>query len=209
MKQIIFFNERPIYLFSKKSKRLPEFAENEGALYIENGTGKAIKEGFASFAESDHTCMVIAHKDTDKLIRNFERSFVKVDAAGGIVQNENRDLLFIFRNGKWDLPKGKLEKNEDPKEGAAREVEEETGVKNLKLHKKVGKTYHIYLLDGKMNLKTTHWYYFSVPGKPKLIPQKEEGITEIEWIPTRDIRKPMGNTYENIKLILNDYFDEP
>lgn len=209
MKQVIYYNERPIYLFSNKSKKLAAIKDDEKTLFVENGTGKAIKEAFVRFAAGNQAAMAIAHRDTDKLIKNFHRGFAAIEAAGGIVQNEQKEILFIFRNGKWDLPKGKLEKNEDPEEGAAREVEEETGISNLKRRKKIGKTYHIYDIDAAPHLKTTHWYYFTVKGAPALKGQAEEGITDIEWIPTLDLKRPMQNTYENIKLILAEFFDEP
>ena len=36
--------------------------------------------------------------------------FPLVQAAGGLVENKNKQFLFICRNNKWDLPKGKIEK---------------------------------------------------------------------------------------------------
>ena len=152
---------------------------------------------------------IIKHDDLEKLKKEFFRHFTVIEAAGGIVQNEKKELLFIFRRGKWDLPKGKLEKKEEAAEGAIRETEEETGIKNLKLKKPVGETYHIYDEFGKHFLKRTRWYLLSAKGNQDLNPQTEEDITEVKWISTRDIKKPMSNTYATIRDILTTFFDTP
>jgi ADP-ribose pyrophosphatase YjhB (NUDIX family) len=132
-----------------------------------------------------------------------------VEAAGGIVQNEKKEILFIFRRGKWDLPKGKMEKKELAEECAQREITEETGVSGLVLKKKVGETYHTYDEYGKHILKISHWFYYTCLKDQQLIPQTEEDITETRWIKTKDIKEPMSNSYENIKAILRCFFDEP
>jgi 8-oxo-dGTP pyrophosphatase MutT (NUDIX family) len=125
-----------------------------------------------------------------------------IKAAGGLVKNAEGDFLFIFRNKRWDLPKGKVEKGEKMKEAALREVEEECGVKIDKNKDKLCRTHHLYELNGKIVLKKTNWYNMTVKGSPKLIPQKEEGITKAEWLGKKDFKPVLKNTYPLIVDVL-------
>lgn len=123
-------------------------------------------------------------------------------AAGGLVQNADGDWLFIFRGGKWDLPKGKLEKGETEEEGAVREVQEECGLGAIQLEHKLGNTYHVFNTYGKDILKETSWYLMRTSGVPELTPQLEEDIQEARWISTDDLQEPVQNTYQNIRDVL-------
>lgn len=125
------------------------------------------------------------------------------------MQNDKKEILFINRLGKWDLPKGKIERGEKEEEAAIREVEEETGVTDLHLKKKIGITYHVYDEFGKHFLKISHWYHMTCNSKQKLKPQTEEHITDIKWVKTEDIKEPVANTYPSIKDILSMFFDTP
>ncbi len=84
------------------------------------------------------------HSKEDKLMMHFNNRFKTVEASGGLVKNNNNSILFIYRNDKWDLPKGKIRKRESIEEGALREVIEETGIKDLKIENQIDTTYHIY-----------------------------------------------------------------
>ena len=88
-----------------------------------------------------------------KIEKHFFKIFKIVEAAGGLVKNSNGAYLFIFRNKRWDLPKGKVQKNEIINEAAIREVIEETGVKNLRIKKSLPTTYHVYKANKKFKLK--------------------------------------------------------
>ena len=92
------------------------------------------------------------------MLKTITKSVTLIKAAGGLVKNLNGEYLFIYRNDKWDLPKGKVEKNERVKEAAVREVEEECGIKVDKLGDKICKTYHVYINKGDVVLKKTHWF---------------------------------------------------
>lgn len=131
----------------------------------------------------------------------------KIIAAGGLVTNDNNELLMIFRRGKWDLPKGKLDEGEKIEECAVREVQEETGLKSIKLGKLVGITYHEYF-DTYSNQdvnKETHWYAMkALPGQ-KLVPQTEEDIQEIEWVRKEILDVYLNNSYANIVDIVNRF----
>lgn len=125
-------------------------------------------------------------------------------AGGGLVTNEQGDLLMIFRRGKWDLPKGKLDPDENIEACALREVTEETGVQQLQLGNLLMITKHEYF-DGYLQkdvIKHTHWYRMFVPGVPVLVPQTEEDITAIEWTKPSDIPSHLEESYDNIREVL-------
>ena len=133
---------------------------------------------------------------------DFCSNYTFVEAAGGVVYNTKNQLLMIFRNQKWDLPKGKLECNEKISECAIREVEEECGVRNLQIISQLQNTYHIYNLNGQSILKCTYWFKMSTDFTDKLVPQISEGITNVEWINQINVVDKLENSYGNIKDIL-------
>jgi len=134
---------------------------------------------------------------------NFCSNFKLIHAGGGLVYNDDNQLLMIFRNGIWDLPKGKLEVDEDVKSCAVREVEEECGVKGLHITKELISTYHIYDLNGQKVLKCTSWFKMRTSFKGILKPQSSEGITKACWVNQEDIIKRLNNSFENIKQLFN------
>lgn len=133
---------------------------------------------------------------------------VKIVAAGGIVQNEEGKILFQFRRGKWDLPKGKLEEGETIEECAVREVEEETGLQNIQPGELISVTNHSYEEKGVDIDKETHWFAMKVSGDQKLIPQVEEDILELRWVAENELSDYLSNTYSNISEIVEKYFDD-
>ncbi len=209
MKLTVYFNEKPVYLCNAMDAELTEITHHPDAVFIDEFSTPAINSLLHEIKKEDFHAGIVLYDNIEELKKSFFKHFTIIEAAGGIVQNEKKDILFIFRRGKWDLPKGKLEKKETPETAAAREVEEETGVKDLKLKKKIGETYHTYDEFGKHILKISHWFYFTCSSKQELQPQTEEDISETKWVKTKDIREPMSNTYENIKDIMRRFFDEP
>ena len=136
------------------------------------------------------------------VINIFKKKFPEIIAAGGKVINNKSEILFIYRNKKWDLPKGKAEKNENISQTALREVEEETGIKNLSIIKPLDKTYHIFK-RGKTNyLKTTYWFEMKSDYNGKFKPQKKEGITRVEWIGVENLSSILPKSYANIRLLI-------
>ena len=132
----------------------------------------------------------------------FNSHFTSITAAGGLVQ-KGESFLFIYRNGKWDLPKGKLEKNEIISECAIREVEEECGIEDLTIIRKLMITYHVYTLGEKRILKDTHWYLMKSNYSFALTPQLEEGIERVEWKKESDIPKILKNSFSNIRRLMD------
>ena len=144
------------------------------------------------------------HPDESLIMKTLKAKIAVNKAGGGLVYNKNGEVLFIFRNGKWDLPKGGTDKGESIEETAMREVYEETGVKGLKVVKKLQKTYHVFKRNGKYRLKITHWFEMqtSFSGIPK--GQLEEGIEKVAWLKPSEIPAALQNSYENIKLLFDE-----
>lgn len=142
--------------------------------------------------------LVLVCDDLEQTWRAFRSHFYSIEAAGGRVTNSAGETLFIFRRGKWDLPKGKIEDFEEVKEAAIREVEEECGIAGLTILYELPSTYHIYMQDDKEILKRTYWFEMTSEDKRKLVPQEEEGITEVKWLDEMGIEKALTNTYESI-----------
>jgi ADP-ribose pyrophosphatase YjhB (NUDIX family) len=205
----IYSGDKPLYLCNEMNDLLKGLLHHPDVVFIDELSSRAISSLLHEIKKPDFHAGIIFDPDFEKLKKAFFKHFKVIEAAGGIVQNTEKELLFIFRKGKWDLPKGKMEKNEPADSCAKREVEEETGVKNLELKNVVGDTYHIYDEFGKHYLKISHWFYFTCGNHQILKPQIEEDITEIKWYKTKDIRKPVSNTYATIKDILNIFFDTP
>lgn len=209
MKIKINFDEKPVYLCDEMDEELNDILHHPDAVFVDELSTPAIHSLLHEIKKDDFHAGIIWNPDLAKLQKAFFKQFQIVEAAGGIVQNEKKELLFIFRRGKWDLPKGKMEKKESEESCAEREIQEETGIEKLLLKKKIGETYHTYEEFGKHILKISHWFYFTCHSSEELKPQLEEDITNIEWIKTKDIKQPISNTYENIKDILRTFFDEP
>ena len=130
----------------------------------------------------------------------FKSNFHFIIAAGGVVQNINKEVLMIYKNDIWDLPKGKLEIHENLKYTAIREVKEETNVKNLEIISDYFSTYHMYSFCSKIILKETKWFLMKANKKNQLIPQLEEGIVLVDWISLNDIKDI--KTYDSIYSVL-------
>ncbi|HEU4608387.1 MAG TPA: NUDIX domain-containing protein, partial [Chitinophagaceae bacterium] len=126
------------------------------------------------------------------------KKFLLVKAAGGLVLNEKEEVLLIFRRGKWDMPKGKLDPGESLDFCALREVEEETGLGNLQLKEHLITTYHTYDESGKHILKESHWYRIHAKGEQVLTPQTEEEITEVRWVPPKQLKNYQLETFPSI-----------
>jgi 8-oxo-dGTP pyrophosphatase MutT (NUDIX family) len=148
----------------------------------------------------------IYHKNGEKLERFLRKKLPVVEAGGGLVYNNKKEILFIYRNSKWDLPKGKVEKGETHEEAAIRETIEETGVKNLQVRRFITKTYHIFKRNDKFKLKITYWYEMYSDYAGPLIPEPSEGIKKVRWKNFEKSQKALKESYENIKMLFpNEY----
>jgi len=147
---------------------------------------------------NDKTVVVICN-NIDETINKLEKYYKPKIAAGGWVYNDNNQLLFIKRWDIWDIPKGHLEKGESMEECAIREVEEETGINNLKIVDKLGISRHIFSRNGKEKLKVTHWYKMKTSYKGEFKPQLEEDIEEVRWVENSNIEDYLDNSWKSLK----------
>ncbi len=156
------------------------------------------------FQEHPSLETMFIHHDQPKVVIEEIKSYYKViKAGGGVVTNSRDELLFIFRRGKWDLPKGKLENGEDIQEGAIREVKEECGLNSVQVIEQLCSSYHVYEMDDKNVLKETTWFLMKT-NQNQLVPQKEEDITRAEWFSKDRLQVIYDNTWSSIKeLIFN------
>ena len=190
----IFVNDKPIILTSEVEK------ETDFKNYLLNSVniGKVIKELNTTSLKS----VRLIHKDADKLLKKFLKLLPNVIAGGGKVFNKQGDILFIYRNNKWDLPKGKVEGSETIENTAMREVKEETGVNGLEIVKPLETTYHIFKRNGRHKIKITYWFEMETSFNGILYPQTGEGITKVEWLSSVKIPKALENSYTNIKSLI-------
>jgi 8-oxo-dGTP pyrophosphatase MutT (NUDIX family) len=145
---------------------------------------------------------IFFYKNIDELKKKFFAKFILVPAAGGVVRNEKKEILMIYRRGKWDLPKGKLDKKESIEECAVREVKEETGIKDLKLGSLLTVTYHTYQEGTRLMLKESHWFMMKAKSKQLLLPQIEEDIDIVRWAPSEEIPVYLLNSYPSVTDVL-------
>ncbi len=144
---------------------------------------------------------ILSH-DPEKAFKNYCKKYRLLEAAGGLVFNKRNDLLMIHRFGRWDFPKGHVEKNEPISQAAIREVTEETGAKNLTISQKLNCTYHMYDNHGDLVIKKTHWYLMKTNYTKSLIPQLEEDILAAVWVPNYAIQEYMETSYPALKELI-------
>ncbi|MBP93342.1 ADP-ribose pyrophosphatase YjhB, NUDIX family [Bizionia echini] len=189
----VFVNDKPIILTTEVEKE----ASFKNYLLKSVAINKVIKELNKKSVKEVH----LIHSKEEKLLKKFLKKLPNVIAGGGKVYNDKGDILFIFRNKKWDLPKGKTEKKESIETTAIREVEEETGVEGLKITKPLETTYHIFKRNGKYKIKITYWFEMTTTYSGTLEPQENEGITKVAWLNPDETQEALKNSYANIKLL--------
>jgi len=190
----VFVSNKPIYLTTKVDK------EDNFKNYLLKtvNIGKVIKD----LKQSKLPAVRLIDADKENLIKNFLKLLPNAIAGGGKVYNSEGKVLFIYRNDKWDLPKGGEKRRETIDRTAIREVEEETGVKGLRITKPLEITYHIFKRNGKHKIKITYWFEMKTDFTGDLVPQTKEGITKAAWLTKEQVDIAMNNSYANIKLLV-------
>lgn len=202
----IYFDNKPLFLCDDVDVSLQPYIHHDDAVFIDELNLHTIKSMIHEMQEESVHAGVFFHKDLNELKKAFFKKFTMIQAAGGFVLNENKEVLMMFRRGKWDLPKGKMDKGESFEECATRETEEETGLKNIKLISPLITTYHTYHEGSRYMLKETKWFKMKVDGEQKLIPQEEEQITKLEWVAKVDLKKYMSNSFPSVVDVLEAGF---
>jgi ADP-ribose pyrophosphatase YjhB (NUDIX family) len=225
---IVFLNDRPIRLVgAKTATQVPDHADSkplsdydqivdarletlkpeslQGHLLILNTTPALIAK-LLTLLQTDTisnllsiTLSCLNKSDCETAIK---KPFKIIKAAGGVVIKD-RKMLLMFRRGVWDLPKGKLDDGESSRQGAAREVEEETGVR-VAVGERICTTWHTYKLNGNRILKRTKWYLMSVLDDRNMTPQEDEDIEQLAWLDQRQTKKALTNSFSSIRYVIDE-----
>ena len=192
----VFVNDRPLFLTNEILK------ETDFQFFLLDSVD--VKQVIVKMFQNKIHKAYLYHPDEKEIMKKLKSKISVNKAGGGLVYNKNGDVLFIFRNGKWDLPKGGIKKEELIEACAIREVEEETGVSGLKIGAKLQKTYHIFKRNGSYKLKITHWFEMKTNFEGIPVGQLEEGIDKVAWLNQEQIKEALKNSYENIKLLFQE-----
>ena len=192
----VFVNDKPLFLTNEI------FKETDFQLFLLESVD--FKQLIVKMFQNKIQKAYLYYPDEKEIMKVLKTKIPVNKAGGGLVYNKNGEVLFIFRNGKWDLPKGGTEKGEDIEQTSMREVEEETGVNGLKIIKKLQKTYHIFKRNGVYKLKITHWFEMQTDFEGIPEGQIDEGIDKVEWKNPTQIQEALKNSYENIKLLFQE-----
>lgn len=196
----VFVNDKPLFLTNHVEK------ETDFQIFLLESVD--IEQLIVKMFNNKVKKAFLYHPDEKEILKKLKEKISVAKAGGGLVYNKKGEVLFILRNGKWDLPKGGVEKGEEIEETALREVEEETGVSGLKLGQKLQKTYHVFKRNGNYKLKVTHWYEMKTNYTGTLHPQENEGIEKVAWLKPEEIKEVLKNSYENIKLLFEEVVTE-
>jgi 8-oxo-dGTP pyrophosphatase MutT (NUDIX family) len=203
----VFLNEKLIRIGGRSNITL----NKPTLLFDDDCTVDEVKKRFNVFVESGADDAFWVHTNPADFFELFQSAFISVQAAGGVVVRKNK-ILFIYRNEKWDLPKGKIDRGETAREAALREVEEECGILGHSIVKRLPPTYHMYISPYKKNrgewiFKETFWFEMKYTGSETGTPQQEEGITQIKWFSKKQLDEVWENTYKNLRSIILLYRD--
>jgi 8-oxo-dGTP pyrophosphatase MutT (NUDIX family) len=198
----IYFSDKPLFLCDAIDKTIQPFVHHDDAVYIDELNAHTIKTMIHEMQQPKVHAGIFQYEDLEELKKAFCKKFTVIQAAGGLVKNNENKILMIFRRGKWDLPKGKLDKNEKLEDCAIREVEEETGLTNVKLLSPLIVTYHTYHEGTKFILKESHWFTMTISGEQKLTPQTDEDIFDIKWIGPGEVNSYLPKSFPLISDVI-------
>ena len=198
----IYFNDKPLFLCDAIDKTIRPFIHHDDAVFIDELNAHTIKTMIHEMQQPKVHAGIFQYADLEELKKAFFKKFTLILAGGGIVKNSENKILMIFRRGKWDLPKGKLDKGEKIEDCAIREVEEETGLKDVQLNFPLLVTYHTYHEGTKFILKESHWFTMIVTAEQKLTPQTEEDIFDIKWIGPGEVNSYLPKSFPMVSDII-------
>jgi 8-oxo-dGTP pyrophosphatase MutT (NUDIX family) len=201
----IYFNDKPLFLADAIDQEIEPYVHHDDAVFIDEFSTPGINSMLHEMRLEKIHAGIYYHPRLEELKKAVWKKFVVVKAGGALVLNEKKQILFIFRRGKWDLPKGKLDKGETLEQCAVRETEEETGLKNLKLDHPLLTTYHTYDENGRHILKETYWYLLHSSSNETPVPQTSEDIEIVKWISTPNLHEVLGNTYPSIRDVIKKW----
>ncbi|HEX5026699.1 MAG TPA: NUDIX domain-containing protein [Agriterribacter sp.] len=205
----IYFGDKPVFLCDEITPALEIYRHHPDTVFIDELTNHAVNALLHEIVKPGFHAGILFTESIDQSKKMLWKHFTVIRAAGGLIENEKHEILMIFRRGKWDLPKGKLDKGEKLEDCAVREVKEETGLKKVTLKKFLLTTYHTYNEFGKHILKESHWYGMEAPSGQPLTPQTEEDIHQIEWVSPEHIPQKRQNAFPSIIDVIESAREYP
>lgn len=199
---IIYFGDKPLTLQEEGNDTENSLTNDKEVLFLDSIEPERIKSLIEQMQQGHIKAGFVLH-NTQEALGAIAKNFVVIQAAGGFIHDNQNKVLLIFRRGKWDLPKGKLDEGEDLAQCAVREVEEETGLLNVTLENKLCITYHTYFQDGAHILKESHWYCMQANSSQVLTPQLDEDIDECKWVKVEEIDPYMENTHPSVRDVVS------
>jgi 8-oxo-dGTP pyrophosphatase MutT (NUDIX family) len=204
MHKKVYFGSKPLFLTTEITEEIAPFANDKSTVVVKEFSQSAIKSMVDQMQQPEINAGIYIYESPDDLLSALKKELVLIQAGGGLVYSEKEEeILLIFRRGKWDLPKGKLDPNEQIENCALREVEEETGLQNLSLKQLLQTTYHTYHQDGNLILKESFWFLMTTPREQILTPQTEEDIEKCEWVKIPKLAPYLDNTFPAIIDVIN------
>lgn len=202
MRYKIYFGDSPLFLTDQLDAEMQEIMHHDDGVFMDELSNAAVKSMIHEMKDPRRHAGVFYHEQLDQLQKAFWKHFTIIKAGGGLVKNDQGKLLMIFRRGKWDLPKGKLDPGETLEQCALREVEEETGISQLEILSQAGITFHVYDEYGKHILKESYWYHMRAKGDQTPVAQAEEQITDITWASEDEVESNLRNSFPLIRDLL-------
>jgi ADP-ribose pyrophosphatase YjhB (NUDIX family) len=200
--QTIYFNDKPLVLCTDADAYMNDHAHAKNYTLFHGAHIRNFNLALQQMEMPGVKGCILEDGSAVAIQECLHNLYTPIDAGGGLVYAENGSVLLIYRRGKWDLPKGKLDAGETMEQCAIREVCEETGLKGLKLISKITDTYHIYTQHDELMLKRTSWYTMRASASEKLRPQKEEQIMEAKWVAPADLAPYADKSYEAVREVL-------
>ena len=199
---IIYFNNKPLYLVTKISGEIEDYLHQKETLFIDELNEHTVRTMISELQQPQFYRGVFLHSNVDELLYAFKQHFTVIQAGGGLIYTDDGYVLLIFRRGKWDMPKGKLDEGETIEACALREVQEETGISKVALVKPITITYHTYHENDAYILKESHWFFMKAASKENLTPQTEEDIEKCEWVSFTNLTPYIDNMHASVKDVL-------
>ncbi|MGV3528773.1 MAG: NUDIX hydrolase [Flavisolibacter sp.] len=196
----IYFDNKPLYIVNDRSQ-VDELLHRETTIFVDELDVHTVKTMIQEMELDNYETGVMLHTNVQEALEAFEKRFEIIRAGGGLVYTDDEEVLLIFRRGKWDLPKGKLDEGEDIQTCALREVKEETGLERLSLLAPIFTTYHTYHEKEKHILKETDWFLMKSAWQ-ELKPQTEEDILECRWVKTGELPGYLDTSYGLIRDVM-------
>lgn len=198
----IYFAAHPVFLCSQLDDMNDEHSEATDSIFLTDLSENSLATCLQLLDKpGNYSCYYLYH-DLPKLMDALLGKAITIDAGGGVVFNDKDEVLLIFRRGKWDLPKGKLDPGESIIDCALREVIEETGLQNLTLVGKLTSSLYCYREKEQLFYKQVQWFKMRTSDQHNLTPQLEEDITELKWVKLQELDPYLENTFNTIKEVL-------